>query len=141
MTSLADILAAVATALSDYGAVVDYVPDVERPGEELVNRRVIVCPSSVEDTPETRGVLSERVSVDVAVEKKTDLAGFPGLCDDVRKIARRMTGKVLADGWAVVRAETDPLYHMELWQTSGVFLGAVRLDLVVIENDDETEGS
>lgn len=133
MTALSTILADVASALAGYSASVAYVPEVDRPGEDLVARRVLVVPRGAEASPVARNASTERVGVDVSVEQKTDEAGFPALCDDVRRIARGLSGLVLPCGWAVVRAETDPLYHSEFWRQTGVFLGAVRLELVAVE--------
>lgn len=139
MTALSSILADVATALAGYSATVAYVPEVDRPGEELETRRVVVVPRSAEDSPVSRHASTERVGVDVAVEQKCDEDGIPALADDVRRIARGLSGKVLPCGWAIVSAETDPLYHPEFWRQTGVFLGAVRLDLVAVEADEDED--
>lgn len=137
MTALSAILADVAAALADYAASVAYVPEVDRPGEDLVERRVLVVPRSAEASPVTRAASTERVGVDVAVEQKCDENGIPALADVVRRIARGLSGRVLPCGWAVTRAETDPLYHPEFWRQTGVFLGAVRLDLVAVDADED----
>ena len=139
MTALSAILADVAAALAGYSAGVAYVPEVDRPGEDLVERRVLVVPRSAEDSPVSRNTSTERVGVDVAVEQKCDEAGIAALADDVRRIARGLSGKVLPCGWAIVSAETDPLYHPEFWRQTGVFLGAVRLDLVAVESDEDED--
>lgn len=133
MTPLSDILSGVAEALADYGARVEYMPEVDLPGEDLVQRRVIVVPRSSEASPLSRAASTERVGVDVAVEQKAAEGRVAALADDVRAIARRLCGRIVADGWAVVAAETDPLYHPDFWRQTGVFLGAVRLELVSVE--------
>ena len=137
MTALSTILADVAAALSDYDPSVEYVPEVDRPGEDLVERRVLVVPRSAESSPVARAASTERVGVDVAVEQKSELDGIPALADTVRGIARKLSGRVLPCGWAVVQAETDPLYHPDFWWQTGVFLGAVRLELVAVEADED----
>ena len=141
MTPLSAILAGVAAALADYGAKVDFLPEVDLPGEELLSRRVIVVPRSAEASPLSRAASTERVGVDVAVEQKAPESRVAALADDVRAIARRLSGRIVADGWAVVRAETDPLYHPDFWRQTGVFLGAVRLELVAVDADEDGGGA
>ena len=144
MTSIADILAGIAALLSDYSAAVDYIPDVDRPGEDLTTRHVYVTPSEFGADPASRNGAAENLSVDVAVLHKCAEADFASRCDDVRSIARKLVGKAVAGPWYVNRCESNPLYVPHYWQESGLFAGAVRVELIARTSDDddgEGEGS
>ena len=109
MTSIADILAGIAALLSDYSAAVDYIPDENRPGEDLTTRHVYVTPSEFGADPVSRNGAAENISVDVAVLHKCAEADFASRCDDVRSIARKLVGKAVAHAAAEM---LHLLHHM-----------------------------
>lgn len=137
MTSIADLAAGLCACLpSRYGATVDYVPEIERVATDAAERRVVVVPSSVEADPVARVAGAERIAFDVCVLKKATDAEFPGLVEDVRRIARILSGASVGGGFAVANVKTDPLYHPELWLEQSLFAGAARVELIGVTRNE-----
>lgn len=137
MTSIADLAAGLCACLpSRYGATVDYVPEIERVASEAAERRVVVVPASVEADPVARVAGAERIAFDVCVLKKATDAEFPLLVEDVRKIARILSGASVGGGFAVANVKTDPLYHPELWLEQSLFAGAARVELIGVTRNE-----
>lgn len=141
MTSIADLAAGICACLpARYGATVDYVLEIERVATEAAARRVVVVPASVEADPVARVAGAERVAFDVCVLKKATDAEFPLLVEDVRKIARILSGASVGGGFAVASVKTDPLFHPELWLEQGLFAGSARVELIGVTPNEPDAG-
>jgi hypothetical protein len=115
---------AVAAHLS---AEVDYWPEFDR--AEIVARRVIVVPSGIEYTRESRGDIVAAYTLDIGVlQRVANEDELPTLVADMQTLGRSLLGEVFA-GCRVTAAEYDPLYAPEKLREQRQFLGVVKLTL------------
>lgn len=121
---LAKIAAAVAEALSSYGAEVEYFPEYEL--KELDTMRVIVIPASVEYKKVSRGQYEELLKVHVGIFKRAREDSLENLLRITEKIGIGFLNRRLA-GAVCVCAAFNPLYHMAHLRERGQFTSVIEL--------------
>lgn len=115
---------AVAAHLS---AEVDYWPEFNR--ADITERRVVVVPSGVELTRESRGDVMASFSLDIGVlQRVASEDDLPALVSYMQTLGRELLDASFA-GCRVTGAEYEPLYAPELLREKGQFTGVIKLTL------------
>lgn len=119
---------AVAQAVAlHHSAEVDYWPEFNR--ADITSRRVIVVPSGIEFTRESRGDVVASFTLLLGVlQRVTSEDDVPELVAYIQTLGRSLLGQSFA-GCRVVSAEYDPLYAPELLREKGQFTGVIKLTL------------
>lgn len=101
-------------------AVVDLVPDVEF--SKITGLEIYVMPDGIVREMATRAITDNNIRVGVAILKKLkNKSEIPALLLLEEQIATAIERKRLTGSGVVVRVESDPLYHPDLFKQLRIF--------------------
>lgn len=130
MSVLFDLMDAVASELSAYGAVVEEIPEYEL--KDLKEEKVIVAPGGVEIPFETRSSVSEDYDIYVGFLKKirsdSEIRTLMNKVEQIRAEFHPGAGRLSGYSSAIcIGVSNVPLYSEEHIRSKNLFLSVIKL--------------
>lgn len=124
MSRILELAEAVAGALEDYGAEVQFLPEFDLKGTR--GMRVIVVPAGTEFKALSRAAHEERPCVHVGVLKKAAEDDVPALVDFVQQLGSSFLNRRMLDSTCTSVA-FNPVYSPGHLRDKGLFLSVMEL--------------